>query len=98
MGFKLTTSVDCIGSKPNYHTTTTVHKHIEDMKTVLRQLKKKMVKVALSTSLLHKVFTLAELERAHSVLHRSLIDSVAEEDSGMEDLLGNYIFTPVANC
>ena len=69
----------------------TVVRRNEDMKTVLRQLMKKMVKVALSTSLLHKVFTLAELERAHSVLHKSLIDSVAEEDSGIEDLLGNYI-------
>lgn len=69
----------------------TVVRRNEDMKTVLRQLMKKMVKIALSTSLLHKVFTLAELERAHSVLHRSLIISVAEGDSGIEDLLGNYI-------
>ncbi|XP_052100156.1 probable E3 ubiquitin-protein ligase HERC1 isoform X2 [Mytilus californianus] len=64
----------------------TVVRRNEDMKTVLRMLMKKMVKVALCTSLLNKVFSLAELERAQTVLYRSLITCTAEEESCIGDL------------
>lgn len=66
----------------------TVVRRNEDMKTVLRLLMKKMVKVALCTSLLNKVFSLAELERAQTVLYRSLITCTAEEESCIGDLHG----------
>ena len=68
----------------------TVVRRNEDMKTILRLLMKKMVKVALSTSLLHKVFSLAELERAHTVLYKSLITSAAEEESCIAELHGKF--------
>lgn len=66
----------------------TVVRRNEDMKVVLRLLMKKMVRLALHSSLFHRVFTLAELERAHSVLHKSMIVSAAEEEMCIADLNG----------
>lgn len=64
----------------------TVVRRDEDFKCGLRSLMRKMVKISLCNASLLKVFTVADLERAQSVLYQVLTRKNAEEDAGIPEL------------
>ncbi|XP_048738015.2 probable E3 ubiquitin-protein ligase HERC1 isoform X3 [Ostrea edulis] len=64
----------------------TVVRRDEDFKCGLRSLMKRMVKISLCNASLLKVFTVADLERAQSVLYQVLTKKSAEVDAGIPEL------------
>lgn len=68
----------------------TVVRRDEDFKCGLRSLMRKMVKISLGNASLLKVFTVADLERAQSVLYQVLTRKNAEDDAGIPELKGKY--------
>jgi hypothetical protein len=70
----------------------TVVRRDEDFKCGLRSLMKKMVKISLCNASLLKVFTVADLERAQSVLYQVLTKKSAEVDAGIPELKGTCHF------
>lgn len=66
----------------------TVVRKDEEFKCILRSLLKKMVRLSLGPSVLHRSFSIAELERAQTVLYRIMVRSRAEEDVCLNDIKG----------
>lgn len=71
----------------------TVIRRDEDFKVTLRSFMKRMVQLALSQSGLLRVFSVLELERAHTILYKILTTSKAEEVTCLSEVKGEESVT-----